>query len=43
MLYSLITIWRERNRFLPGILAVSFSAVLIAVQCSLLLGMFSIV
>lgn len=43
MLYSLVTIWHERNRFLPGILAVTFSAVLIAVQGGLLLGMFSIV
>src|SRR5262249_13377012 len=31
----------ERQRFLPGILAVAFSAVLIALQCGLLLGMFS--
>src|SRR2546422_248381 len=41
MSYSLATIWYERNRFLPGILAVTFSAVLIAIQCGLLLGMFS--
>jgi putative ABC transport system permease protein len=41
--YSLRIIWHERNRFLPGILAVSFSALLIAIQCGLLLGMFSTV
>src|SRR5271156_5784249 len=42
MPYSLITLWHERQRFLPGILAVAFSAVLIAIQCGLLLGLFSI-
>ena len=42
MSYSLTTLWYERHRFLPGILAVSFSAVLIALQCGLLLGLFSI-
>src|SRR5262249_14663323 len=43
MSYSLATLWHERQRFLPGILAVAFSALLIAVQCGLLLGLFSIV
>jgi putative ABC transport system permease protein len=42
MSYSLATLWYERQRFLPGILAVAFSAVLIALQCGLLLGLFSI-
>jgi putative ABC transport system permease protein len=42
MNYSLSILWHERSRFLPGILAVSFSAVLIALQCGLLLGLFSI-
>jgi len=42
MSYSLTTLWHERNRFLPGILAVAFSALLIALQCGLLLGLFSI-
>jgi putative ABC transport system permease protein len=42
MSYSLITLWHERQRFLPGILAVAFSALLIALQCGLLLGLFSI-
>src|SRR5438128_346807 len=42
MSYSLTTLWHEKNRFLPGILAVAFSALLIAMQCGLLLGLFSI-
>ena len=42
MSYSLTTLWYEKNRFLPGILAVAFSALLIALQCGLLLGLFSI-
>lgn len=40
--YTLSTLWHERQRFLPGILAVAFSALLIALQCGLLLGLFSI-
>jgi putative ABC transport system permease protein len=40
--YSLSTLWYERQRYLPGILAVAFSALLIALQCGLLLGLFSI-
>jgi putative ABC transport system permease protein len=39
--YSLSTIWYERQRFLPAILAVAFSAVLVAVQAGLLLGLLS--
>jgi putative ABC transport system permease protein len=42
MSYSLSTLWYERQRFLPGVLAVAFSALLIALQCGLLLGLFSI-
>ncbi len=42
MNYPLQTLWHDRSRYLPGILAVSFSAVLIALQCGLLLGLFSI-
>lgn len=42
MSYSLATLWYERQRYLPGILAVAFSALLIALQCGLLLGLFSI-
>lgn len=42
MSYALATLWHERQRYLPGILAVAFSALLIALQCGLLLGLFSI-
>lgn len=42
MSYALSTLWYERQRFLPGVLAVAFSALLIALQCGLLLGLFSI-
>jgi putative ABC transport system permease protein len=40
--YSLATLWHERPRFFPGIGAVAFSAVLIALQSGLLLGLFRI-
>jgi putative ABC transport system permease protein len=39
--YTLAILWHERQRFLPGVLAVGFSAILVAVQCGLLLGMFT--
>lgn len=42
MSYSLATLWHERQRFVPGILAVAFSAILIALQFGLLLGLFSV-
>jgi putative ABC transport system permease protein len=42
MSYALTTLWYERQRYLPGILAVGFSALLIALQSGLLLGLFSI-
>jgi putative ABC transport system permease protein len=42
MSYSLATLWHERQRFLPGVLAVGFSALLIVLQCGLLFGLFSI-
>jgi putative ABC transport system permease protein len=42
MFYVLAILWHERQRFLPGVLAVAFSAVLIALQCGLLLGLFSV-
>jgi putative ABC transport system permease protein len=42
MSYALTTLWHDRNRYLPGVLAVAFSALLIALQCGLLLGLFSI-
>jgi putative ABC transport system permease protein len=43
MNYALSTIWYERQRFLPAILAVAFSMLLIAVQAGLMLGLFSTV
>ncbi len=39
MSYALTTIWYERQRFLPAILAVAFSAVLIALQSGIVLGL----
>ena len=42
MSYALQTLWHERSRYASGVLAVTFSAVLIALQCGLLLGMFKI-
>lgn len=37
--YSLAILWRDRSRYLPAVLAVMFSAVLIAVQCGMLMAM----
>jgi putative ABC transport system permease protein len=42
MPYSLTTLWHERSRYIPAVMAVGFSALLIALQCGLLLGLFSI-
>ena len=42
MSYALQTLWHERARYSSGVLAVTFSAVLIALQCGLLLGLFKI-
>jgi putative ABC transport system permease protein len=42
MSYALATLWFDRQRYIPGVLAVGFSALLIALQCGLLLGLFSI-
>jgi putative ABC transport system permease protein len=39
--YALQTLWYERSRFFPAILAVMFSAVLVALQGGLLLGLFA--
>src|SRR5436305_1516193 len=39
--YALTTLWHDRHRYLPGVLAVSLSALLIALQWGLLLGMFT--
>src|SRR5947209_4226831 len=42
MNFALATLWHERQRYLPGILAVAFSAILIALTCGLLLGLLSV-
>jgi putative ABC transport system permease protein len=42
MSYGLTTLWHERTRYLPGVLAVAFSALLMVLQWGLLLGMFSL-
>ncbi len=42
MSYALATIWYERQRFLPAVLAVAFSCLLIALQVGLLVGLFSV-
>lgn len=42
MNYALATLWHDKSRYLPGIVAVAFSAVLIALQVGLLLGLFSV-
>jgi putative ABC transport system permease protein len=42
MSFSLATLWHERNRFLPGVLAVAFSALLITVQFGIMLGLLSL-
>jgi putative ABC transport system permease protein len=42
MTYSLQTLWHERQRYLPGVLAVAFSCVLIALQVGLMIGLFEI-
>jgi putative ABC transport system permease protein len=39
--YTLTTLWHDRQRFLPGVLAVAFSAALINLQFGLLLGLFA--
>jgi putative ABC transport system permease protein len=42
MSYACTILWHERTRYLPAVLAVTFSALLIALQCGLLLGMLSV-
>lgn len=39
MPYSLAILWRSRSRYFPAVLAVTFSATLIAIQGGLLLGL----
>lgn len=41
-LYALLILWREWRKFLTAILAVTFSSLLIAVQCGVVLGMIAI-
>ena len=42
MSYALQTLWHEKARYSAGVLAVAFSAILISLQCGLLLGLFKI-
>ncbi len=42
MPYSFQIVWHERARFLPAVLAVAFSAVLVALQGGLLLGLLAL-
>jgi putative ABC transport system permease protein len=42
MAYSLQTLWHEKTRYMAGVGAVAFSAVLMALQFGLLLGLFTI-
>jgi putative ABC transport system permease protein len=42
MSYSLATIWHERNRYLPGVIAVTFSALIVFVPTGVLLGLFNL-
>jgi putative ABC transport system permease protein len=39
--YALTALWYDRQRYLPGVLAVTFSALLMAIQWGMLLGMFT--
>jgi putative ABC transport system permease protein len=39
--YALAILWHERNRYFPGVVAVSFSALLIVMQVGVLLGIFT--
>src|SRR5262249_40412078 len=38
--YAITALWYDRQRYLPGVLAVAFSATLMALQWGLLLGVF---
>src|SRR5438067_12038839 len=39
--YALMALWYDRQRYLPGVLAVALSALLIALQWGMLLGLFT--
>ena len=43
MRYAIRTLWFERRRYLPGVLAVAFSGMLIAMQVSILMGLIGVV
>jgi putative ABC transport system permease protein len=43
MLWALQTLWFERKRYFPGVLAVAFSALLIALQVGIFWGLISVV
>jgi putative ABC transport system permease protein len=43
MSYSLATLWYERQRYFPAMLAVAFSALLVGLQCGLVMGALSVV
>ena len=43
MSYSLATLWHDRPRYLPAVVAVAFSAVLMVLQSGMVLGVLSIV
>ena len=43
MSYALANLWHARGRYVPALCAVCFSALLVALQCGMLLGTFSLV
>jgi len=43
MIWALQTLWFERKRYFPGVLAVAFSALLIALQVGIFWGLISVV
>src|SRR5262245_38367923 len=43
MVWALQTLWFERKRYFPGVLAVAFSALLIALQVGIFWGLISVV
>jgi putative ABC transport system permease protein len=43
MIYALSMVWHERRRYLPAILTLTFSTLLIALQSGILSGMFALV
>ena len=43
MKFVILTLWHERRRYLPGVLAVAFSALLIGLQVGIFWGLISVV